>query len=249
MRPRLCGGPMGTELARRGFALAAPAWSAAANLDAPDLVAAIHREHVAAGAEQITANTTCAHRHDVGDAQVEICRVAIDLARRAGVGVAASLAMLPASMSTQRRALEYARTTAAMRGADVLLLEGFVDADELVRALEATRDWPGPRWAALAGPGAAQLPALVPRALAEGVALVAVHCCPLDDAAAALSAARTAYPDAPLGAYPSPAIDRDDDGFARALVDLAERIGLTWIGSCCGGTPATTAALGAARDR
>lgn len=249
MRPRLCGGPMGTELARRGFALAAPTWSAAANLGAPELVAEIHRDHVAAGAEQITANTTCAHRHDVGDAQVEICRAAIDLARRAGVRVAASLAMLPASMTAPDRALEYARTTAALRGADVLLLEGFVDADELVRALEATRAWAGPRWAALAGPGAAQLPALVPRALAEGVELVAVHCCPLADADAALSAARADFPDAPLGAYPSPALAGDDDGFARALVEIAVRIGLASIGSCCGGTPATTAALGVARDR
>jgi methionine synthase I (cobalamin-dependent) len=247
MGARVCGGPMGTELARRGFALAAPAWSAAANLHAPELVAAIHRDHVAAGAEQITANTTCAHRHDVGDAQVEICRVAIDLARRSGVRVAASLAMLPAWMSPERRALEYAAAATAMRGADVLLLEGFIDADELVRALEATRGWPGSRWAALAGPGAAQLPALVPRALAEHVALVAVHCCALADAAAALSHARARFPGAPLGAYPSP--EGDDLGFAQALVELAVRIDLAWIGSCCGGTPATTAALVAARDR
>ena len=50
-------GPMGTELERRGVALPAPAWSAAALASAPQLVAAIHADYAAAGADVATAAT------------------------------------------------------------------------------------------------------------------------------------------------------------------------------------------------
>jgi S-methylmethionine-dependent homocysteine/selenocysteine methylase len=249
MRPRLYGGPMGTELARRGFAVCGPRWSAAANLDAPDLVAAIHRDYVAAGAEIVTANTTCAHVHDVGADRDRICAAAIALARRAGVTVAASVAMLPSSIDPAARATEYRAAAAALRGADILLLEGFVDAAELRLALAATRAWHGPRWAALAGPGARHLPELVEATLAEGVALLAVHCCSLAEARQALVAARIVAPQAPLGAYPSPALDQDDHDFAQDLAELATSAGLAWVGSCCGSTPATTVALALALPR
>jgi S-methylmethionine-dependent homocysteine/selenocysteine methylase len=50
-------GAMGTELQRRGYATALPLWSAAANLDAPDLVAEIHDDYFNAGAEVAITNT------------------------------------------------------------------------------------------------------------------------------------------------------------------------------------------------
>ncbi|MBC8070578.1 MAG: homocysteine S-methyltransferase family protein, partial [Deltaproteobacteria bacterium] len=56
---RLLDGAVGTELARRGFVLAPPSFSAAAIEHAPELLAAIHRDHVLAGAELVTAGTTC----------------------------------------------------------------------------------------------------------------------------------------------------------------------------------------------
>lgn len=243
MLPRLHGGAVGTELARRGFPLRAPAWSAEANLAAPDLVAAIHHDYAAAGAVLVTANTTCAHEHNVGAAMAEHCRVAIDLARRAGVAVAASLAMLPRSMSPDERSTAYRRAADTMRAADVLLLEGFVDPEELLRAVAATRSWPGSRWAALAGPGVAALPDAVAAAVGAGIAGLAVHCCTLQQADSALAAARSVAPQTPLAAYPSP--ECDDDEFARALVGMASAHRLTWVGSCCGSTPLTTAAIGA----
>lgn len=48
---------MGTELQRRGAAVALPLWSAQALLDSPDLVLQIHCEYVEAGADVLTANT------------------------------------------------------------------------------------------------------------------------------------------------------------------------------------------------
>jgi homocysteine S-methyltransferase len=56
-RPLLLDGAMGSELARRGVATPLPLWSAAALRTAPAVVAAIHRDHVAAGAEVVTANS------------------------------------------------------------------------------------------------------------------------------------------------------------------------------------------------
>ena len=55
--PLLLDGAMGTELERRGVSCALPVWSANALLVALDVVLAIHRDYVAAGADIIVANT------------------------------------------------------------------------------------------------------------------------------------------------------------------------------------------------
>src|ERR1700674_3522955 len=89
-------GPMGTELAHRGVALPAPAWSAIALDVAPDLVAAVHRDYVAAAATVHTANTLRTKRRCVGPRWEELARRAVRIAREA-VGelrVAGSLAPL-----------------------------------------------------------------------------------------------------------------------------------------------------------
>lgn len=77
-RMLLMDGAMGTELMRRGYA--GPTWRA--NLDAPQLVRAIHAEYVAAGAEVVLTNTFLLP-YAVGDRR-EIANVAIDLARASG---------------------------------------------------------------------------------------------------------------------------------------------------------------------
>src|SRR4051794_16510011 len=50
-------GGMGTELEARGAPMDHEAWCGLANLDAPDLVRAIHDDYIAAGADVIIANT------------------------------------------------------------------------------------------------------------------------------------------------------------------------------------------------
>jgi len=50
-------GGMGTELQRRGYRSVLPLWSAAANLDAPELVEQIHADYFAAGADVAITNT------------------------------------------------------------------------------------------------------------------------------------------------------------------------------------------------
>ena len=52
-------GATGTELEARGFACDSGIWSAAANLEAPELRRAIHEDYLKAGADIITANNYC----------------------------------------------------------------------------------------------------------------------------------------------------------------------------------------------
>ena len=54
---KILDGAMGSELIRWGMELPEHIWSAAANLNNPELVLKIHREYVDAGADYITANT------------------------------------------------------------------------------------------------------------------------------------------------------------------------------------------------
>jgi methionine synthase I (cobalamin-dependent) len=53
---------MGTELEARGVPMDHEAWCGLANLDAPDVVRAIHADYIAAGADVIIANTFATNR-------------------------------------------------------------------------------------------------------------------------------------------------------------------------------------------
>jgi methionine synthase I (cobalamin-dependent) len=241
---RLLGAPIGTELARRGFMLAPPAWSAAAIDGAPDLLLAIHRDHVAAGADLVVANTTCARPCELGDDAPARYADAVAVAKRVGVPVVATIAMLPRTMAVADRTATYAAMTTWAQGADVLLLEGFVDPGELERAIEATAAWTRARWAALAGGAVDQLSSAIVRRGASGIAMWAVHCCAVSDADAALRQVDRAHlGGASLGAWPSPPPDASPDACASELGALVRAHDLAVVGCCCGGTPAHLAAL------
>ncbi len=90
-RPILLDGPTGTELQRRGVELKSPLWSAAAILDAPDVLTAIHRDYVDAGAEIVTANTFRTHAINLaagglGERAAELTVRAVEIARDAKNG-------------------------------------------------------------------------------------------------------------------------------------------------------------------
>jgi len=79
---------MGTELTRRGVACGLPLWSARALWAAPEVVLAIHRDEVAAGAEILTTNTFRTHRRTLakegrGSEAARWTRQAVSLAREA----------------------------------------------------------------------------------------------------------------------------------------------------------------------
>ena len=52
-------GATGTELELRGVDCDSGVWSATANLEAPDVLRAIHEDYLKAGADIITANNYC----------------------------------------------------------------------------------------------------------------------------------------------------------------------------------------------
>jgi S-methylmethionine-dependent homocysteine/selenocysteine methylase len=86
--PRVLDGATGTELERRGIPADLPLWSAAALDGAPDVVTAIHREYIEAGADIIAANTfrtnvrTLARAGRIANG-VRLNQLAVALARRA----------------------------------------------------------------------------------------------------------------------------------------------------------------------
>ncbi len=63
--PMILDGPTGTELHRRGVSTKLPLWSAHALFDAPDVLRAIHRDYLDAGAELLTANTFRTHERNL----------------------------------------------------------------------------------------------------------------------------------------------------------------------------------------
>jgi S-methylmethionine-dependent homocysteine/selenocysteine methylase len=86
--PLLLDGAMGTELQRRGVDIRTPLWSAGGVANTPDVVIAIHRESIAAGADIITTctfrTTRRTFRHaGLPDISGELTARAIALAREA----------------------------------------------------------------------------------------------------------------------------------------------------------------------
>jgi S-methylmethionine-dependent homocysteine/selenocysteine methylase len=90
-RPVLLDGPVGTELDRRGVPTRLPLWSAWGLIEAPEVVRAIHEDHVRAGAEVVITNTFRTHRRSLGKADLgrraaELTGLAVRLARQAATG-------------------------------------------------------------------------------------------------------------------------------------------------------------------
>lgn len=155
-RPLLLDGGTGRELMRRGFDLPDALWSANALVAASDLVLAVHRDFVVAGADLITANTYGLSRRALEDAGLAgddirpLTERAVDLAREAagarpGVAVAGSIGpeggsyradLVPPSAELRERYEERARLLAAA-GVDVLLGETLTTLEEGRAMLEA----------------------------------------------------------------------------------------------------------------
>ncbi len=71
----LLDGATGTELGRRGVDIRLPLWSARALLDAPEVLAGIHRDYLEAGAGAITANTFRTHHRSLPHSSVHIANL------------------------------------------------------------------------------------------------------------------------------------------------------------------------------
>ena len=150
-RPLLLDAAMGTELERCGVATRLPLWSAAALQDAPQIVAQIHADHVAAGAEIVTTNTFRTQRRTLaraglGERTAAFVRLAVSLARSARPAfVAGSIApledcyapeLVPSDAECVREHREQAELLAKF-GVDLLLVETMNTIREAVAAARA----------------------------------------------------------------------------------------------------------------
>jgi S-methylmethionine-dependent homocysteine/selenocysteine methylase len=258
-------GPMGTQLIGRGVALPGPAWSAHALDSAPDAVAAIHADYVAAGATVHTANTFRTQRRSVGARWEELARCAVRLARRAGAArIAGSIAPLedcyrpdlsPGAGAAAEHA-ELARVLASEH-VDLLLCETFPSPLEAAVAVEQAAKTGVETWVALtAGPDADLMtPAAMRAAAADcvgaGASAVLVNCTPAVHTLGFVQA--LAGLGVPFGAYANAGAEsdhlgwsHDDSSAADAYAALAREwlaAGATILGGCCGTGPAHIARL------
>jgi methionine synthase I (cobalamin-dependent)/5,10-methylenetetrahydrofolate reductase len=149
-------GAMGTELYTRGVFVNVS--YDGLNLETPDIVEAIHRDYVAAGAEIVETNTFGANpvklsSHGLADRTEEINRVAVELARRATGGnaaVAVAGAVGPLGIriepfgptSREEAQVFYQRQIDGLLegGVDGFILETFSDLNELEQAFRAIRN-------------------------------------------------------------------------------------------------------------
>jgi S-methylmethionine-dependent homocysteine/selenocysteine methylase len=158
-------GGTGTELRRRGVALSPVCWSALASLTELDLLRAIHRDYVAAGADVITTNTFATTRFVldaagygddfalVNSRAVAAAREARDAAGRE-VAIAGSISCLPPRFDvhaypderTERAAYLELAETLAEAGVDLLALEMLQETRHAPLACEAARAVGLPVW-------------------------------------------------------------------------------------------------------
>jgi S-methylmethionine-dependent homocysteine/selenocysteine methylase len=155
-------GAMGTELQRRGVPMDGIAWSAAAMATHPDIVRAVHKDYLRAGAEILITNSFGTSRHvlaaaGLGDRVKELNRRSVELAREAcdrvapdhPVWIAGSISSFVPSGDNRRRPERKAERASyreqaellAEAGADLLALEMIRDIDQgrtIVEAAAAT---------------------------------------------------------------------------------------------------------------
>ena len=258
-------GPLGTELAARGVPTPLPLWSAAALAEAPEAVAAIHRDYARAGARVHTTNTFRTRRRLLPDDWERLARLAVRLVRDAvpaGHRVAGSMAPLedcyspwlsPSDPRPEHR--ELAQLLAA-EGVDLLLCETFPHLDEAVVAVEEAVATGCETWASFtAGPDAdlltpAQIFEGAGRVVDAGATAVLVNCIPASrtleflEAVADCGVAFGAYANAGsadehMGWKPDPLAPRRYAELAQGWVER----GATILGACCGTGPSHVAEL------
>lgn len=236
----LLDGALGTELTRRGCDTRLPLWSARALLDAPEVVAQIHADYRAAGAEVLTANTFRTNRRaldkaGLGDQVAALTGRAVRLAREAAAGARVAGSMAPVedcytpSLVPDETALraEHGELAAALAaaGCDLILVETMNTVREAKIAAEAAAATGLPLWVSftLGADHALLSGETLTHALAAVRPLnpqaVLVNCIPVAQVAGALealSAARGGWPVA-FGAYAN--VGHVDDEVGWTLTD------------------------------
>ncbi len=271
-------GAMGTLLAERGFAYGHP--YDRANLTHPAVVREVHEEYLRAGARVIETNTFSANgfklaRHDLEDRVEEInargarlAREAVDAVVSRGEDALVLGAIGPLGrplapigpISPEEAKAAFAGQARALLdgGVHALILETFVDLEELRLACEAVKDLGAPVLAHKTfvedGETLAEgLPGRVARKVASwGPVLVGSNCTVGPQRMLGIVEGMASELDGPVAAYPNPGLpqlvggkvrfNRDVSHFALYGRKLAQA-GARLVGGCCGTTPVHVRAL------
>ena len=236
--PVLLDAGLGTALVGRGLALPAEdaiSWS----LSHAEAVSAVHRAHVAAGAELVLANTFGARAPEEPE-----LRAALALARASGAAHVA----VPLWPGLPAPSLARAVEGAARAGAELIWLETAIQAGDAEQALRLARDHsPLPIAVTLAlasFPSRQQTRAveelcdLLAALAANGAAVVGLNCGPWDLPAGlgvdlpALVAQLAPEIPAAFALKPD-AGTRPPESWAGVLAECASA-GARWLGGCCG---------------
>lgn len=222
--PLLLDGALGTELERRGVPATLPLWSTHALLLDPALVARVHADYVAAGAEALTANTFRTQRRvlaraGIGERAAELTRLAVDLARSGTQGADRRILVLGSAPTLEdcyrpdlvpdAHALEsehamHAENLAAA-GVDAILIETMNTTREAAAAARAARATGLPFlvsfacWEGAALLGGDPLTEALAAAADQGPLALLVNCLPVSNVDACLPALRAAG--LPFGVY------------------------------------------------
>lgn len=166
----LLDGALATELAARGFSVAAPLFSAQALLDAPELVEQIHFDYLLAGAQVLTTNTFGLHASTlaaagIGEQQAVLVGRALEIlanVRRRALAHDRGLARFrvagaipPRPSGGAKGALGQAEYRSFARlladaGADLILLETCTSIAEITLALDGLAGQTLPIWLSVA---------------------------------------------------------------------------------------------------
>jgi homocysteine S-methyltransferase len=267
-------GAYGTELARLGYR-GAPADLAV--LEAADLVARLHAEYAAAGAEAVETCTYQANRWRLPepDRVEDINRAAARLARAAApdrfvlgaIGPSGKILAPIGHLDPGEAWNAVAEQAAALdaEGVDGFILETFVDLTELENAVRAVQSVSGRPIIALKafiedGEALAEgLPERVARTMAAwNVAAIGANCIVGPQRMLDLVRQMAEATELPVVVLPTPGLpqlvkgqvvyDATPEYFARALRRLRDE-GASAVGGCCGTTPAHIRALKEALDR
>ncbi len=239
--PLLLDGATGTELEHRGVSTGLPLWSARGLLEAPEVVRAIHRDYVAAGADLLTANSFRTQRRALAHAGLaeradELTRLAVALARSAADAATTGrrvfvLGSAPTLEDCYRPgdvpddgtlAAEHAEHLGhlADAGADGLLLETLNTVREAVAAARAARATGLPFlvsfvcWEGDALLSGEPLASALAAVAPFGPAAVGVNCLPPSNVPACLPALRAAG--RPFAVYANLGAPDDETGFRRS---------------------------------
>jgi S-methylmethionine-dependent homocysteine/selenocysteine methylase len=237
--PLLLDAAMGTELQRRGADTRLPLWSARALVEAPQLVSAIHREEVDAGADVLTANTFRTHRHTLAKGSLaersrSLTAFAVALARDAAaesgrkIFIAGSLSpledcyrpdLVPDDAALDREHREQAESLAAA-GVELILLETHNTVRELVAAARAAKESGTPFIASMVTDGGGRL--LSGESIEDAVRALeplepdalSINCVPAARLRSDIAVIAAAAPGIPLATYGNLGLPADDLGWA-----------------------------------